>query len=144
MSNKIIKAFSDKDSGFSIVTIQNKYGCFTGSSVCHEEDMPNFSSLAGQRYAEISAVVKYCTFRYKQEKLKYETMLKLQNDINYLCLSSEEQKACKKIIHKINLKIRDYHQSMNDWKNLAVHLKQSILKQDKDRQDILLRVKKDN
>ena len=143
MPNKIVKSFSDKDSGFSVVTIQNKYGHFTGNSVCQDEDMPNFSSLAGQRYAEINAVVKYCEFRYKQEKLKYETILKLQNDIDYLCLSAEEQKASKKIIRKINLKIRDYKQSMEDWKNLAVHLKQSIIKQDKDRQEILLRVKKD-
>lgn len=141
---KIIKSFSDKDTGFSMVTIQNKYGHFIGQSICQDEDMENFSSFAGQRYAEIDAVANFCNFRYKQEKLKYETMLKLQNDIKYLSLSPDEQKANQKVLHRINIKIRDYHQSMEDWKNLAVHLKESILKQDKNRQDILLRVKKDN
>ena len=144
MSNKIVKSYSNKEAGFSTVTIQNKYGHFTGNSICQEEDMSNFSSLAGQRYAEISAFIQYCDFRYKQEKLKYDTMLKLQNDINYLQLSLAEQKASNKVLRKVKLKIRDYHNSMEDWKNLSTHLKQLILKQDKDRQEILLRVKKDN
>ena len=42
-----------------------------------------------------------------------------------------------KVRRKINIKLRDYTQSVEDWKNLYSYLKEDITKLDTERQDLL-------
>lgn len=139
---KVVNSYSSKDSGISAVTIQNRYGRFTGFAACHPDDVDNFSNFAGERYAEIRATAQFAKFRYKQEKIKLKAIKNLLNDINYL--SFEHSKDTDKIIRKIKLKIRDYSQSAEDWKNLYHYLNEQVAIQDKNREKILLRAKKNN
>ena len=136
MSNKIIASRTDEESGFSSITIQNKYGKFFGWSQCHPEDMNNFSVYAGERYAQIRAAAEFAKFRYKQEKIKLQTIQNLIKDIEYDPGLSMAYLPSK-VRRKINIKLRDYTQSVEDWKNLYSYLKEDITKLDTERQDLL-------
>lgn len=132
MKSKIIYSYTDKEKGICTVTIQNKYGKFTGSAYCHPDDMENFSVYAGERYAEIRANIKFVLFRYKQERLKLKTLQSLLKDIQDNCKNINDDS-----IKRIKIKIRDYSQSSEDWYNLYVHMKKVINKLDNERQEVL-------
>lgn len=139
MKNKIVSSHSNPNTGYSSITIQNKYGRFYGSAFCCEEDMKNFSKFAGDRYAEIRASLSFTKFRLKQEKVKLKTIQNLYKDIcnNPKCENDKATLRC------VKLKLRDYTQSVSDWQNLCEYLSTSIKKQDEERQAILSRTKKD-
>ena len=139
MKNKIIYSDSNKETGKSIITIQNKYGKFTGTAQCSPDDMNSFSAFAGERYAEIRANTKFAKLRYRQEKIKLNAINSLLKDISLNCPPEEEH---TEILKRIKLKKRDYEQSVEDWKNLYEYLKKAISIQDKQREEILLRSSK--
>ena len=150
MKNKIIESHTDELMGYSYVKVQNKYGYFEGSATCSDEDMENLSHYAGQRYAETRAAAQFAKFRMRQEKNKLKAMRDLKSSINYSSKCQEElddiEQATGKpsaLLRQINLKIRDYAQAVDDWKNLYEYLKTSVKKQDEERQKILLRSRKD-
>lgn len=136
MKNKIIKESYDKKTGVCKITIQNKYGHFTGEAKCCPEDMDQFSIFAGSRYAEIRAAAKFAKFRYNQEKIKLQTIQNLIKDLKHrdIFIPLDIQRTLK-------LKLRDYSQSMSDWQNIYTYLEDTIKDQDKERQKILLRTK---
>lgn len=136
MKEKIIKSYSSKDTRISAVTIQNKYGKFYGMAKCHPDDMENFSAFAGERYAETRARAEFANFRYRQEKIKLKTIQSLVRDIENDIHTSMEHMP-EKYRRKINLKLRDYTQSVEDWKNLSNYLMQNIKRSDKIRQELL-------
>ena len=137
MGSKIINSYTSEKSGFSRVTIQNKYGKFTGYSFCHPDDMKTFSCYAGERYAEIRANIRYIKKRYQQEKLKLKTIQNLMKDIETVC--SEEDKNNNPVLKRIKLKLRDYTQSVEDYGNLYEYLVNSVKRLDKERQEFLLK-----
>ena len=143
MSNKIITSTSNKETGFSEITIQNKYGEFHGWSQCHPDDMDNFSMFAGERYAEIRAAAEYAKFRLKQEKIKLKTIQSLVRDIENGPGTSMEYMP-EKYRRKINLKLRDYSQSIEDWTNYYTYLQSSIKHMDKQRQELLIKYRDKN
>ena len=136
MKEKIIKSYSNEDTGVSVVTIQNKYGKFYGMAFCHPDDMENFSAFAGERYAETRARAAFADFRYKQEKIKLQTIQNLIKDIDSGSGTSMEYMP-EEYRRKINLKLRDYTQSVEDWKNLSNYLIQNVKQSDKLRQELL-------
>lgn len=140
MKSKIIKSYSNEDTGTSSVTIQNKYGKFFGWAFCSPEDMENFSHFAGERYAEYRAYGEFCKFRLKQEKIKLKTIQNLIKDIEHDVVY--DHSICNPFMRKINLKLRDYTQSVSDWENLCDFYSQIVYKQDEIRQDIINRDKK--
>lgn len=138
MKNKIVDYFSDKDNGLTGIVIQNKYGHFYGGTKFNPKDNKDtFSSFAGSRYAEIRAGEKFARFRYKQEKIKLKAIQDLMNDIKRNC--PEEIEKNPKLMRRINLKLRDYTQSVEDWDNLSNYLKESVSKQVEEREKILSR-----
>lgn len=139
MKSSIVNEYHNKESGLSMLTIQNKYGIFYGSSLCHKDDMENYSEFVGLRYAEIRADMKFAQVRLKQEKIKLQTVENLLKDINYSAKCRDE--ICPEVMRKIRLKIRDYTQSVEDWKNLYEHLRTAVDKEDKKRQKIINRTK---
>lgn len=136
MKNKIIKESYDKKTGVCKITIQNKYGHFTGEAKCCPEDMDQFSIFAGSRYAEIRAAAKFAKFRYNQEKIKLQTIQNLIKDLKH-----RDTFIPLDIQRTLKLKLRDYSQSMSDWQNIYTYLEDTIKDQDKERQKILLRTK---
>jgi hypothetical protein len=139
VKSKIIFEKSNEKSGISVVGIQNKYGKFFGYSSCSPDDMKNFSQFSGCRYAELRAYKEFAKFRLKQEKVKLETIKNLIKDINYSVDYINEDNS---IMRKINLKLRDYTQSVSDWENLYNFYEYKIKDLDKERQDILTRYNK--
>lgn len=102
--------------------------------------MPNYSEFAGERYALLRAEKEFAKLRLKQEKIKLQTIQNLIKDINYTIDIEELEK--NPIMHRINLKLRDYTQSVSDWENLYNYYEPEIRHQDAIRQDILSRGKK--
>lgn len=135
MGHKIVKSYSSKGSGVSGITIQNKYGRFTGHAFFNEDDdIDTFSHFAGERYAEIRAGAEFAKFRYKQEKIKLKTIQDLKKDI-----LRNTKEVSPEIMRRINLKLRDYSQSMEAYKNLHEYLLSSVDKQVEEREKILAR-----
>ena len=102
--------------------------------------MENYSQYAGERYALLRAEKNFAKFRLKQEKIKLKTIQNLKKEI-------EQDKTIKipphsKIMRKINLKLRDYTQSVSDWENLYHYYEPEIKHQDALRQEILSRSKR--
>lgn len=142
MRNRVVESFSSEGFDFSSVTIQNKYGKFTGQAFCSPEDFDNdkFSKRVGERYAEIRAHAAFAKFRYKQEKIKKKTIENLIKDIEYFC--SEEDKKDNPIYHRARLALRNYSTSTESWENLYKYFENSVFEQDKMREDILSRTRK--
>lgn len=139
MENKVINEIYDKNTGYSEVTIQNKYGRFTGTAQCHPNDLKSYSAYTGARYAEIRATCNYAKFRYNQEKIKLKAIKDFKKQLlnNNIFID-------KKIERQLNLKIRDYTQSTSDWENLYKYLNRRIPELDKEREKILSRTKQNN
>lgn len=138
MKYKIIEEYYDEKKREYSITIQNKYGRFTGKAYCNKEDV--FSIYTGARYAEIRATIEYAKFRYKQEKIKLNTVKNLYKDLTYNAYLAQMNQTA---LHSVNIKIRDYSQSVQDWKNLYEYLEKRIPELDKEREKILSRTKKD-
>ncbi len=138
MKYKIIEEYYDEKKREYSITIQNKYGRFTGKAYCNKEDV--FSIYTGARYAEIRATIEYAKFRYKQEKIKLNTVKNLYKDLTYNAYLAQMNQTA---LHSVNIKIRDYSQSIQDWKNLYEYLEKRIPELDKEREKILSRTKKD-
>ena len=141
MKNNIADYFVKKEDGITGIVIQNKYGHFYGSARFNpKDDINTFSEYAGSRYAEIRAVEKFAKFRYKQEKIKLKVIQDLIKDIRRNC--PEEIEKNPKLMRRINLKLRDYTQSVEDWNNLSTYLKERVSKQVEEREKILSRSNK--
>lgn len=132
---KIIKENTDIDTGISTVTIQTKYGHFTGTAKCKPEDI--CSNYAGIRYATMRAHIKYCNYMKKRAKIQLETILNLKKDISFC-----GYKCPPKITKAINLKLRDYTAAVNLWEIHAELLEEQIQKLAEERDRILEQYKK--
>lgn len=142
MKNKVIKESYDKETGVCKITIQNKYGHFTGEAKCCPEDMDQFSTFTGSRYAEIRAAANFMKYKAKEEKTKLKAIQNLKKDIqHYYGAAYDSVASSDPIIRFINLKLRDYTQAISDWENLYHYLENTIKDQDEERQKILLRAK---
>lgn len=138
MKYKIVEEYYNEYNREYSITIQNKYGRFTGKAYCNREDI--YSAYTGARYAEIRATIEFAKFRYNQEKIKLKTVKNLYKDLTYNgYLAQVNQQA----IHAVNIKIRDYSQSVQNWKNLYEYLEKRIPELDKEREKILNRGKKE-
>ena len=139
MKYKIVDENYNEETREYTLTIQNKYGQFTGKAICRKDDVP--SVYAGARYAEMRATIAFAKFRYKQEILKLKTVKNLYKDLTY---NGYLAQVNEKAIHAVNIKIRDYSRSAENWKNLYTFLEKRIPELDKEREKILNRTKKDN
>ena len=136
MKTKIVDETFDEKSGLTTVTLQNKYGHFTGMAQCHPDD--EYSMFQGERIAATRANIEFCKFRIKQEKIKIKTFEEIRNDYIINSAFTVEypylyyfRKKIKRCIKKI-----EYYQDSIDI------LKSSIKKMDEERQKVLLRSKK--
>lgn len=139
MKNKIVYANSNPDTGESVVTIQNKYGHFTGRTRCCPEDLDTFSPFVGERYAETRAAAAFARFRLNQEKIKRDTICNYIKD----CISNNLDINNKYVDHAY-AKLHDYEDNIKYWTDVIDILNNSISQQDKERTRILERSKQNN
>ena len=66
----------------------------------------------------------------------------MQNLIKDIANTVDYMKEDDPVMRRINLKLRDYSQSVQDWQNLYDFYEPEIRHQDTIRQDILSKVKK--
>lgn len=134
------KLTTTNDTETSFARYQNKYGTFFGIARCNPEDHDTFSTLAGEKYATIRARAEFAKFRYKQEKIKLETIKNLIKDINHDPKCADLQNS--PLMRRINIKLRDFTQSVSDWKNIYDYAEEEIANADELRQIILNRANK--
>ena len=125
MKTKIVDEYFDEKTGITVVTIQNKYGHFTGTAYCHPDD--SYSMFQGERIAVIKANIKYLKRRISLEKAK----LKALNDFDDSFMYSYQ-------LHNLE---KRYKNNIQDFKDSIFILKDSIKKMDEERQKILNRSK---
>ena len=85
MKNKLIYSNFDPETGISTVTIQNKYGHFTGTAKLDEEDKKHPSKFQGCEYAESKAIIEYLNKRI--------ALLKTENKGLMNCYSEMKQSS---------------------------------------------------
>ena len=129
MKTKIVDEHFDKETGITVVTIQNKYGHFTGMAYCHPDD--SYSMFQGERIAIIRANIKYLKRRISLEKAK----IKALKDFDY---SSDYSFMCSYQLHNLE---KRYKNNIQNFKDSIFILKDSIKKMDEERQKILNRSK---
>lgn len=74
MRTYIKDANFDIDSGISTVTIDSKYGTFSGTCRCHDSDMPKASRFFGCKIAELRAYKKAMKSQLHDYKVEYKVM----------------------------------------------------------------------
>lgn len=135
MKTKIVFEDFDEKSGITTVTIQNKYGHFTGIAKCNPVD--EYSMFHGERIAVTRAHIDYCKLRMRQDKAKLEALEELQIKDKYT--SNYDLYLLRKQIWDNR---RKYSDSIQHWKDAISILENSIKLMDEERQKILLRSKK--
>lgn len=136
MKYKVIHEIADKESGWSVVTIQTKEGNFSGASICNSED--EFSTFVGIRYAERRAVAAWAKHKAKIAKIQLRTMQTLKKDLE-IKYSGVFRFPKNKELRAIKIKIRDYSNDIKYWTEAAKSLEESIQTDDQKRADILSR-----
>lgn len=101
--NKLIYSNFDLETGISTVTIQNKYGHFTGTAKLDETDAKHPSKFQGCEYAEIKATMKYLDKRIMLLKTENKGLLNYFNEMKqspHFNENSFEVRCLKKQIWK--------------------------------------------
>lgn len=138
MKTKIINESFDEKNGTTIVTIQNKYGHFTGVAMCHPDD--SFSPFQGERIAATKANIEFLKFRIKQTKAEANGIKKLLSDFYYDTNISSSVYVGPVWKHAL-VKLERYEKDIENFKDGIEILKDSIVKMDKERQEVLKRSK---
>ena len=138
MKTKIINESFDEKNGTTIVTIQNKYGHFTGVAMCHPDD--SFSPFQGERIAATKANIEFLKFRIKQTKAESNGIKKLLSDFYYDTNISSSVYVGPVWKHAL-VKLERYEKDIENFKDGIEILKDSIVKMDKERQEVLKRSK---
>lgn len=141
MKTKIVHEEFDEKNGTTIVTIQNKYGHFTGVAYCHPND--SYSTYQGERIAATKASIEFLKFRIKQTKAEAKGIQNLLSDF-YCNLDLNPSSYIGDVWKHALTKLEIYDKRIEDL-NISINiLKDSIKKMDKERQEVLLRSKKNN
>lgn len=141
MKTKIVHEEFDEKNGISIVTIQNKYGRFTGIAMCHPDD--SFSPFQGERIAATRASIEFLKFRIKQIKAEAKGIQNLLSDF-YCNLDLNPSSYIGDVWRHALTKLEVYDEKIKDLNTSIDILKDSIKKMDKERQEVLLRSRKNN
>lgn len=137
----IYSGLEEGEFGVTIVRIQTRDGIFTGRSKCSPEDFDNdrFSLFTGERYAETRAVMNWIKFKKKKAVIQKQALDNLLIDINLNINNSKKNPMIKRIYYKLNF----YENKIKEYNNEYNALKNSIIKMDKEREDILNEYQKD-
>ena len=141
MKTKIVDETFDEKSGLTTVTLQNKYGRFTGTARCHPDEIEIFSQFQGERIAATRANISFLKFRIQQEKAKLKAIQNLQNDFNHE-YDLNPNGFYGPVTKHIFKTIKRYKENIKNFKTSIEILEDSIKLMDEERQKVLLRSKK--
>lgn len=138
---KLLYSYFLPETGESFVALINKDGVYTGTAKLHPDDKQFASQYAGCHLAEYRAWIQYMKKERRKKKLQLDTIKKLNNDIKLNC-----ENINPKLQKRINLKIRDYYNKIQELNNNINQLETKIKKDIEMRDVILKRTKviKDN
>lgn len=139
MKTKIVDETFDENRGITKVTIQNKYGHFTGYAYCSPID--SFSAFQGERIAVTRANIEFCKTRIKQEKIAIKTLDNLLKDF-YFNSKTRPEIFSSSIYRHTLLELNRRKDNVDFYTDSIKILKSSIKKIDDERQNVLLRAKK--
>ena len=139
MKTKIIDETFDEKSGLTTVTLQNKYGHFTGIARCHPDD--EYSMFQGERIAVTKANIKFLEFRIKQTKIMIKSIYDFVGDYKWHFITNPIILDDPLFDHAA-LKIINYKKDIENYKTSIEILKNSIKLMDEERQKVLQRSKK--
>ena len=134
---KFLYGFFNQKTGKSEVTLADKYGIYTGRAKLHPNDKNNASKFTGCRLAETRALLNYLKIKYKRTKIALDAIKNLNNDIKLNC-----QNIDSKIQRRINLKLRDYSNEINEIKKDINALEKNLIEDIETRDKILNSIKK--
>ncbi len=119
----------------TVAYIQTRDGIFSGKSKCSKEDLDKdrFSLYVGERYAEIRAVMNWTKYKQKKAQAQKKALEDLLIDINLNVPEAKTNPMIKRVYHRIN----QYQKEIEEHKNNYNALKNSIIKMDKERDEIL-------
>lgn len=115
MKNKLVYSNFDPETGISTVTIQNKYGRFTGTAKLDEEDRKHPSKFQGCEYAEMKAVIAFLEERIKIYKLQIKALQDCYQEMmqsSHFNKSSYEATFVKKYAFKYYREITELRQEI--------------------------------
>ncbi len=119
---KIIRADYNKETGISTVTIDSRYGQFTGYARLHPQDADRESVFAGCEYAEIRANIKYMKTRRVESRIKLKTMKEF-----YVTISSMTGFIKDGIeARKARMLIHEYKKEVQYWTDMIASAEKSL------------------
>ena len=119
-----------KINGTNYIYLQDKNGIYKGKSRVHPDDLKNnnWSYFRGYRLAQNRAWINFYKNKIKQEKIKLKTILNLKKDFIF---TFEEKNIPKNILRRLNLKIRDYTNNIENYKNQIAQIEKEIEENEK-------------
>lgn len=141
MKTKIVDETFDEKLGTTTVTIQNKYGHFTGVAYCHPDD--EYSMFQGERIAATKASIEFLKSRIKQTKSEAKGIKTLLSDF-YSNPNKHPSDYVGELWRHALIKLYNYQERIENYETSINILKNSIKLMDKERQEVLLRSKKNN
>lgn len=130
---KLLYSYFYPQTGESVSVLSNKNGTYTGSAKLHPDDQNVASQYAGCRLAEYRAWIKYLKSERRNNKIKLDTIKQLNKEINLYCPDINQ-----KIQRRINLKIRDYYNNIQEI-NDEIQQLQTKIKKDIETRDLILK-----
>lgn len=123
---KIINSNYDEQTGISTVTIGTKYGQFTGKARLHPNDITIASKIAGCRYAEFRATIKYLKAEQKDLKQQLKTFIDFYLNICQHSRFNEKEYTNIQIRKRIDKLQRDIEINKAIIKNIEMVMKHDI------------------
>lgn len=135
-----MKLYSDfnAETGQSTVTIQNKYGIYTGTAQVHPDDLDYVSRYAGCRIAELRAEIKILKDEIQRDKIALSALQTLDKELR----SYYAEDYNLKIQRHIYKQIKYYTNEINTIKTEIKEIEELIQKRIDIRTDIISRAKK--
>lgn len=136
---KLLYSYFFPQTGESAVALANRDGVYIGSAKLHPDDKNSASQFAGCRLAECRAWLQYLHKQLSRQKLMLKTIQNLKKDIdlNSPYIDSQTQR-------RINLKLRDYSNNIQNLKDNIKQLEDKIKKDIQIRDSLLKRTKNIN
>lgn len=130
---KFLSNSFNPETGISQVTLADKYGRYTGIAKLHPDDIQHKNEITGFRLAERRAWIKSLKDQLYRKRYMLKAIKDLKKDFEF-----QNCELDKKTLRRINLKLRDYTQNIEELKN-AIHLFQEETKKDIQTRERLLK-----
>ena len=135
---KLIKAEFNRESGESIVILQNKNGQYIGKARLHPEDKEFANEFTGCRLAEQRAWLDFYKKELNKTKIKLKTLENFYKDFILY-----EKEYCSSARERIKIHIKHYKNYIEELKTEITKNKEHIKKSIEIRNSLIKKIKED-